>query len=152
MRNVVVVALGLFALAGCQSARYVVRESDHGVVAIPLDSSQYRKEAEELMREHFPDGYTIVREEHAPREQTTTHHERITSQFAGTSTGRPTAAPSGQLAKGGPQTELRITYFRDQSASPQAATTAAATASADAEPGESLFSTAGMIDPARTSN
>jgi len=151
MRSVLVFAVAMSALTGCQSARYVVRESDHGVVAIPLDSSKYRREAEELMQEHFPDGYTIVREEQAPVEQTASYHQQVSSQFVGTSTGRPTAAPSNSLSKAGPQTELRITYFRDQPASPQAAA-AAAESPNDVEAGESLFSTAGMIEPARTSN
>ncbi|HUG90839.1 MAG TPA: hypothetical protein VML55_08405 [Planctomycetaceae bacterium] len=149
----VAVVLVLASLAGCQSARYVVRESDHGVVAIPLDTPKYRREAEELMREHFPDGYTVVREEERPVEETMTSQQQLSAQFAGAGGGRPSAVQAGGRGTTGPPTEWRITYFRDQPASPQTAAAAAAAQPAlDAEPGESLFSTAGMIDPARTSN
>jgi hypothetical protein len=144
--------LSIAFLAGCQSARYVVREADHGVVAIPVGSERYRREAEQLMREHFPDGYTIVREEEVLVDQTPTTTQQIRSQLA--EQGRRPFAGAGAPGPGGGMTttneraEVRITYFRDQPVSPQAADVPIA----DYEAGESLFSTAGMIDPAATAN
>jgi len=56
--------------AGCAStpdARYVYQDSQFGVVAIPMNTTQgrnhYREQAEELMARHFPEGYEIVRAE-----------------------------------------------------------------------------------------
>jgi hypothetical protein len=54
------------AASGC-AARQVVRNPDHGVVAIPSNADywpfKYRQKAETLMAEHFPDGYAIEHEE-----------------------------------------------------------------------------------------
>lgn len=69
--RVSVVAL-LFALTsvGCastQEARYVYQDGQFGVVGIPENTDRwpsfYRDRAEELMKEHFPTGYEIVRAE-----------------------------------------------------------------------------------------
>jgi hypothetical protein len=57
--------LALFAVLsgcvclGCESAHYVVREPDRGIVAIPHDSPELRAKAEELMHEQFPGGYIV---------------------------------------------------------------------------------------------
>ena len=63
------------ALYGCTTARRVVKASDHGVIAIPSDSNawpfRYREKAEELMAQHFPEGYVIEHEEEAVVGQTT---------------------------------------------------------------------------------
>lgn len=67
------------AVAGCQSARYVMRDQTQGVVAIPDNSNSWpsynRKKAEKLMQEHFPEGYVIDREEEAVIGQTTNFSE-----------------------------------------------------------------------------
>jgi hypothetical protein len=143
--------VSMMLLTGCQSARYVVRESDHGIVAIPVGSERYRREAEELMQEHFPDGYTVVREEEVLVEDTTSPSQQIRGELAEPSN-RPFASAAAAPADGQPATgqraELRITYFRDQPVSPQAS----GDLPAGFETSESLFSTAGMIDPAATSN
>ena len=64
-------ALTLFAAVlavqfGC-AARQVLKEPGYGVVSIPHNSNawpaRYRDKADEVMRQHFPDGYQIVREE-----------------------------------------------------------------------------------------
>ncbi len=51
---------------GCQSARYVSRQSDSGVIAIPSNSNSwpfhYRQEAETLIRQHVGPDYEIVDE------------------------------------------------------------------------------------------
>ena len=144
--------LSILMLSGCQSARYVVRESDHGVVAIPVGSERYRREAEQLMQEHFPDGFTVVREEQVLVEDTPSSAGQIRSELAAQSN-RPlgsAAAPVPAAGKpaDGQRAELRITYFRDQPVSPLAS----GDLPAGFDASESLFSTAGMIDPAATSN
>ena len=58
---------GLLLGTGCHStARYLRKEPDGGVVAIPSDSnhwpSYHRDEANRLMRMVCPNGYTIVEE------------------------------------------------------------------------------------------
>ena len=69
--RVSVVAL-FFALTsvGCastQEARYVYQDGQFGVVGIPENTdhwpSFYRNRADELMKEHFPTGYEIIRAE-----------------------------------------------------------------------------------------
>jgi hypothetical protein len=54
-------------LTGCQTARYIVRDADQGVIAIPADGqnfpNDYRDEAALLMAQHFPGGYRLTGEE-----------------------------------------------------------------------------------------
>jgi hypothetical protein len=47
------------ACLGCESAHYVLKNPDRGVVAIPEDTPKYRAEAEKLMHDQFPSGYVI---------------------------------------------------------------------------------------------
>ena len=53
-------------LSGCHSARYVLRETDRGSVAIPANTNmwrwKHRDDAEKLMKQLFPAGYGIDRE------------------------------------------------------------------------------------------
>ncbi|MDY3552282.1 hypothetical protein R5W24_001362 [Gemmata sp. JC717] len=53
-------------LMGCASARYVSKQGDSGVVAIPSNTNsppfRYRQEAEELMRKHVGPDFEIVDE------------------------------------------------------------------------------------------
>ncbi|MHC5543563.1 hypothetical protein ACYOEI_35515 [Singulisphaera rosea] len=58
------------AAAGCASqpeARYVYQDGEFGVIGIPRNSpygkKDFRKQAQDLMAQHFPDGYEIVRAE-----------------------------------------------------------------------------------------
>jgi hypothetical protein len=44
---------------GCESAHYVLRGPDNGVVAIPEDTPELRAKAEKLMHEQFPGGYVL---------------------------------------------------------------------------------------------
>ena len=75
--------LALLSLAvllqfGC-AARQVMKEPDYGVVAIPQNSNRwptkYRDKADELMVQHFPAGYQILREEEVVVGQTTHYDE-----------------------------------------------------------------------------
>jgi hypothetical protein len=64
-------ALGWLGLAsGCAmppDARYVYQDGQFGVIGIPQNTKfgrkNYQAQAQELMRQHFPDGYEIVRSE-----------------------------------------------------------------------------------------
>jgi hypothetical protein len=53
--------------AGVSQVRYVYQDGQAGVIGMPENSSRwptyYRKHAEELMQQHFPEGYEIVRAE-----------------------------------------------------------------------------------------
>ena len=64
--------IGLIApmSSGCkspQNARYIYQDGEFGVIGVPLNSplgpKDYKKQADQLMTEHFPDGYEIVRAE-----------------------------------------------------------------------------------------
>ncbi|WP_166831330.1 hypothetical protein [Thalassoroseus pseudoceratinae] len=60
------ILLGMLVLfSGCASARYVTKGEMEGVVAMPSDTDRNREKAEELMAQHFPEGYEIVFEEEA---------------------------------------------------------------------------------------
>src|SRR3954463_4399482 len=55
---------------GCMSqpaARYIYQDGEFGVIGIPQNSpygkKDYRRQAEELMARHFPEGHEIVRAE-----------------------------------------------------------------------------------------
>ncbi|MBA3312504.1 MAG: hypothetical protein M3552_05650 [Planctomycetota bacterium] len=51
------------ALFGCKSrpeARYVVRSSDMGVIAMSKDTPENRERAFALMQSHFPEGYDVI--------------------------------------------------------------------------------------------
>jgi hypothetical protein len=72
---------------GCQSARYVLKEADHGVVAIPSTATwpvNHREKADILMHQHFPAGYDIVREEEVSVGAETSTHTSESSSFTQT--------------------------------------------------------------------
>jgi hypothetical protein len=50
---------GLLGCVGCETAHYVVRYPDHGVIAIAEDTPELRAKAEKLMHQQFPNGYVI---------------------------------------------------------------------------------------------
>jgi hypothetical protein len=60
-------AMGSQGCAGGREVRYVYQDGTSGVIGMPENSSRwptyYRKHAEELMSQHFPEGYEIVRAE-----------------------------------------------------------------------------------------
>lgn len=69
-----VVLVAMVLASGCGSARYIVKEADGGIVAIPANSEKNREKAVELMQQHFPAGYVIEREEETVVGRTTHHH------------------------------------------------------------------------------
>jgi len=79
-----VVALTAVGVSGCQSARYVLREPDRGIVAIPANTNmwpwKHRDDAEILMKQHFPAGYQIDREFEEVVGKTTTSGEDTDGQ------------------------------------------------------------------------
>ena len=97
-------AIGSIGFTGCQSARYVLKETDHGVVAIPSTVTwpvNHREKADILMHQHFPGGYDIVREEEvAVGAETSTH-----------------SSESSSLTQTRDTTEWRISYRRSDPAS-----------------------------------
>ena len=59
---------------GC-AARQVLKEPSYGVVSIPHNTNawpmRYRDKADDIMRQHFPEGYEVIREEEVIVGQTT---------------------------------------------------------------------------------
>lgn len=53
--------------AGIREVRYVYQDGSSGVIGMPENSSRwptyYRKHAEEMMAQHFPEGYEVIRAE-----------------------------------------------------------------------------------------
>ena len=80
MRSVPLLAAAIVLLtgSGCRSARYVYKDAERGIVAIPSDSnswpSYHRERAEDLMLAHFPQGFVIAAEWEEVVGQVTTHH------------------------------------------------------------------------------
>ncbi|HID21097.1 MAG TPA: hypothetical protein EYP14_01670, partial [Planctomycetaceae bacterium] len=103
-------------LVGCQSARYVLKEPDRGVVAIPVTTLNWpvnhRKSAEKLMADHFPEGYVIDREEEVVVGQRMHYYEDThESEDEGDGSITRVAGVSG-FAETEPKRELRISYHR----------------------------------------
>ncbi len=109
------VAIGL---TGCSSARYVLRESDRGIVAIPANTNmwpwKHRDDAHRLMKEHFPGGYQIDRELEEVVGKTTTTGEDTDGQTVQLAGGLVTL-DTGQRHSSSTTTdvtEYRIEYHR----------------------------------------
>ena len=72
-RSIFAMTVGVLAplvAGGCkslQNARYIYQDGEYGVIGIPenspFGSKNYKKQAEELMAQHFPGGYEVVRAE-----------------------------------------------------------------------------------------
>lgn len=123
-RGPVVMSLALVVtvvgLSGCQSARYVLRESDRGIVAIPANTNiwpwKHRDDAEKLMKQHFPAGYQIDREVEEVVGKTTTSGEDTDGQTVQLAEGLVTL-DTGQRRSTSTTTdvtEYRIEYSRDE--------------------------------------
>ena len=113
---------GLVAgLTGCSSARYVLRESDRGIVAIPANTNmwpwKHRDDADTLMQGHFPNGYQIDREFEEVVGKTTTSGEDTDGQTVQLADGLVTL-DTGQRRSSSTTTdvtEYRIEYSRVES-------------------------------------
>ena len=112
----VVVTVG--CLSGCHSARYVLRETDRGIVAIPANTNmwpwKHRDDADTLMQGHFPNGYQIDREFEEVVGKTTTSGEDTDGQTVQLAGGLVTL-DTGQRRSSSTTTdvtEYRIEYSR----------------------------------------
>jgi hypothetical protein len=130
------VALTL-ALAGCKSpldARYIYQDGEFGVIGIPQNSpfgkKDYRKQAEELMMRHFPDGHEIVRAEEVVEGQRVLDKSRksefetdpaISALNQKINLGRIAQMTSTQQKDSLPILESRIIYKRKSAEGPKGA-------------------------------
>lgn len=100
-------------ITGCSSARYVSRDQQQGVIAIPNTSTwpvDHRQKALELMQNHFPQGYVIEKEEEVVIGTETQNHTDVHAHEMGNSNiflgGETTHTTTTD------KTEWRITYRR----------------------------------------
>ncbi|MBX9582652.1 MAG: hypothetical protein K2X87_20280 [Gemmataceae bacterium] len=83
MVRVVLLPLVVAGLAGCAGggARYVSKQGDGGVVAIPADTdawpTHYRKKAEELIVRHVGPDFEVVGEGEVVTGQSTNHDQKV---------------------------------------------------------------------------
>lgn len=79
-RLVILIAVATLAVTstGCQSARYVYRDRDTGVVAMARNTEKHREKALALMQQHFPEGYVVLDEgEYVTGQRTTVNSDSI---------------------------------------------------------------------------
>ena len=75
-------------ITGCSSARYVSRDQQQGIIAIPNTSTwpvDHREKAMELMQAHFPEGYVIEKEEEVVIGTETQNHTDVHAHEIGNS-------------------------------------------------------------------
>ena len=81
-----ILLLGLM-LIGCNGARYIVKNQDSGVVAIPSNTDYWptynRSRALKLIEEHCPNGFDIEREEEYVTGTVTTQHTETDNDYFG---------------------------------------------------------------------
>jgi hypothetical protein len=116
--------IGCFSLwvisfhSGCTTARYVMRNQEQGVIAIPANTNRWpsrnREKADSLMKEHFPSGYIVEHEEEFVVGQTTQYDEDRSGDVGllGNRVVLSTGSRSGR-ATTTDQTEYRIYYRRN---------------------------------------
>lgn len=103
--------------SGCTAARYVMRNPEQGVIAIPANTNHWpsrnREKADSLMLEHFPSGYVVEHEEEFVIGQTTQFNEDRAGDVGllGNRVVLSTGTRSGS-ATTTDQTEYRIYYRR----------------------------------------
>lgn len=64
--SILLCLISISFLSGCSSARYVMKDQSQGVIAMAGPSDGNWEKARELMHQHFPTGYTVVKEEEVP--------------------------------------------------------------------------------------
>ncbi|QDT05319.1 hypothetical protein K227x_37190 [Rubripirellula lacrimiformis] len=107
--HIAIICTGLLLAAGCGHARYLLKEPEGGVVAIPSNQPRHREKAIELMQQHFPDGYEINREEEAVVGLVTHRHEHAKSDA---NDGVHHKVHLRSTATTTDKTEYRISYHR----------------------------------------
>jgi len=113
-------SLAVCAAGGCSSARYLVRDADGGVIAIPSNQGgfpfYYREDAEKLMSQACPKGYKILREEEVVVGQVTTNTNRSNTESRdlvgrkNQSIGSVVTNTDSQAVETHDKTEYRITF------------------------------------------
>ena len=109
--------LTITLLTGCASSRYVMKDAEYGVVSIPSNSTwplNHREKAHELMQQHFPNGYSIEREEEVVVGTSTSSHGNLNGHVHGENS--PITSyhgSSSEFSSTRDETEWRITYRRD---------------------------------------
>lgn len=113
------VAVVTIGLAGCgSSARYVAKDIDGGIVAIPSDTDVWpthnRKHAEDAIRRHVGPDYEIVSEGEVVTGQVTNHDQQVRRDKADTPVKGLTVEKEGVSATSTTRdiTEYHITYRR----------------------------------------
>src|SRR5262245_52962554 len=141
--SIVLAAIGL-AVAGCRGqpdARYIYQDGEFGVIGIPQNSpygrKDYRKQAEELMARHFPEGHEIVRAEEVVEGQRVLDKSRksefetdpaISALNQKINLGKVAQTNSTQQKDSRPSLESRILYRRKSADGPKGANGFAAVA------------------------
>lgn len=118
--HIIRLSICLFAIAlfsGCANSRYIMKDAEYGVVAIPSNSTwplNHREKAHELMQQHFPSGYSIEREEEVVVGSSTSSHGNLNGHVHGENS--PVTSyhgSSSEFSSTRDETEWRITYRRD---------------------------------------
>lgn len=133
----IVSVAGIPALSGCitqPDARYIYQDGEFGVIGIPQNSpfgkKDYRRQAEELMAQHFPGGHEIVRAEEVVEGQRVLDKSRqsqfetdpaITALNQKINFGKIAQMTSTQQKDSLPILESRIIYRRRSDKGPQGA-------------------------------
>jgi hypothetical protein len=134
--SIVLASVGA-ALAGCRSqpdARYIYQDGEFGVIGIPQNSpygrKDFRRQAEELMARHFPDGFEVVRAEEVVEGQRVLDKSRksefetdpsISALNQRINLGKIAQSMSTQQKDSLPILESRIIYKRKTPGGPQGA-------------------------------
>ena len=87
-RFIALLIISCLFLTGCSSARYVSRDQERGVIAIPSTATwpvDHREKAMELMQSHFPQGYIIEKEEEVVIGTETQNHTDVHAHEIGNS-------------------------------------------------------------------
>lgn len=77
-------AVGVAALSGCGTARYVEKNAESGIIAIPSNADfwpmKHRTEAIALIEKHVGPAYEIVEEKEVVTGVTTHHNQEVTRE------------------------------------------------------------------------
>ena len=116
----ILLPLAMLSLTGCGGARMVQSAPGGGTVAIPSNTNSwpfhYRQEAEKLMAQRCPNGYTIDREEEVVVGQETVNQKQSNTQTQDLygrkqqTVGSMTSTDSSNTVTTKNLTEYRITF------------------------------------------
>jgi hypothetical protein len=108
-------ALAAISTVGCGTARYIQKDVNGGVIALPSDNRWNREKAEKLMKEHVGTGYQVVEEKEVVTGQVTTNHSDTQNEL-GVHSAIPILPANKQVTttttSTRDETEWHITYRR----------------------------------------